>query len=339
MGNLGETTTSEPDIRSDLNISLANLSVEAEEWMESRDVIKDFFSSSLHGVMYAISKVQVRGDSMLTGIRKQRNILSGLNDEIEQGIKRLKDISIKMKNSEKVRDECNELIENYQIEMPRVQKLQSTLHKSVVKLEKDKFNTTKVLLSLREKVNDHQKELNESRPALARMSLEFDPDFVDTKVQLLESDISRLENSFVVTSGRVLDIDSKIAYKESYLSLLQDRIASLTQMESKVRTEMAGEQKTQNYDVSSLIGDGSSEDVVSSSPLVSAMMVSIVLNLVNFSILYYQRRNFASERIDEGHDSNFDLDSFFGDIIDSFSSPLYPTDTETYSEAITMLPL
>lgn len=51
---------------------------------------------------------------------------------------------------------------------------------------------------------------------------------------------------------------------------------------------MAGEQKTQNYDVSSLIGDGSSVSAVSSSPLVSAMMVSIVLNLVNFSILYYQ---------------------------------------------------
>ena len=51
---------------------------------------------------------------------------------------------------------------------------------------------------------------------------------------------------------------------------------------------MAGEQKTQNYDVSSLIGDGSSVGAVSSSPLVSAMMVSIVLNLVNFSILYYQ---------------------------------------------------
>ena len=49
------------------------------------------------------------------------------------------------------------------------------------------------------------------------MSLEFDPEFVDTKVQLLESDIARLGNSFVVTSGRVLDIDNKIAYKESYL--------------------------------------------------------------------------------------------------------------------------
>ena len=30
-------------------------------------------------------------------------------------------------------------------------------------------------------------------------------------------DIARLENSFVVTSGRVLDIESKIAYKENYL--------------------------------------------------------------------------------------------------------------------------
>ena len=51
---------------------------------------------------------------------------------------------------------------------------------------------------------------------------------------------------------------------------------------------MGGEQKTQNYDVSSLIGDGVSVTSVSSSPLVSAMMISIVLNLVNFSILYYQ---------------------------------------------------
>ena len=107
---------------------------------------------------------------MLTGIRKQRDILSGLNDEIEEGINKLKDISIKIKNSEKVREECNELIENYQREMPRVKKLQSTLHKSVFKLEKDKFNTTKVLLSLREKVTDHQKELDESRPTLARLT-------------------------------------------------------------------------------------------------------------------------------------------------------------------------
>ena len=95
------------------------------------------------------------------------------------------------------------------------------------------------------------------------MSLEFDPEFVDTKVQLLESDIARLESSFVLTSGRVLDIDNKIAYKASYLrcslviihhhilltttdnpslSLLEDRIASLTQMEhSVVRAELTNQ--------------------------------------------------------------------------------------------------
>ena len=60
--------------------------------------------------------------------------------------------------------------------------------------------------------------------------------------------------------------------------------------QSQVRTEVRGEQKTQNYDVSSLIGDGVSVTSVTSSPLVSAMVISIVLNLVNFSILYYQVR-------------------------------------------------
>ena len=60
--------------------------------------------------------------------------------------------------------------------------------------------------------------------------------------------------------------------------------------QSQVRTDVGGEQKTQNYDVSSLIGDGVSVTSVTSSPLVSAMMISIVLNLVNFSILYYQVR-------------------------------------------------
>ena len=50
---------------------------------------------------------------------------------------------------------------------------------------------------------------------------------------------------------------------------------------------------TQNHDVSTLVGDGTSASVgqLSSSwgaPLVSAVMVSIILNLVNFSIIYYQ---------------------------------------------------
>ena len=57
-----------------------------------------------------------------------------------------------------------------------------------------------------------------------------------------------------------------------------------------VRREEEGQQKTQNYDVSSLIGEGVSVGAAASSPIVSAMVLSIILNLVNFSILYYQVR-------------------------------------------------
>ena len=51
-----------------------------------------------------------------------------------------------------------------------------------------------------------------------------------------------------------------------------------------------GEQKTTNYDVSTLIGDGTTESLtsVTSSPIVSAVMVSIILNIAMFAILYYQ---------------------------------------------------
>ena len=51
-----------------------------------------------------------------------------------------------------------------------------------------------------------------------------------------------------------------------------------------------GEQKT-NYDVSTLVGEGGTSAAVSeftSSPIVTAMVVSIVLNIALFSILYYQ---------------------------------------------------
>ena len=52
---------------------------------------------------------------------------------------------------------------------------------------------------------------------LFRMSLEYDPEFVDSKVDILQSDINRLETNFVRTSGRVIDIQSKIASKVNYL--------------------------------------------------------------------------------------------------------------------------
>ena len=47
---------------------------------------------------------------MLSGIRRQRNILMTINDEIGDGIDRLKNISLATKEAEKIRKESEELI-------------------------------------------------------------------------------------------------------------------------------------------------------------------------------------------------------------------------------------
>ena len=47
---------------------------------------------------------------MLSGIRKQRNILMTINDEIGDGIDKLKNISLATKEAEKIRKESKELI-------------------------------------------------------------------------------------------------------------------------------------------------------------------------------------------------------------------------------------
>ena len=78
----------------------------------------------------------------------------------------------------------------------------------------------------------------------------------------------------------------------SRYSLLQDRIKSLAKMETIELIEkeiMIGEEKTTNYDVSTLVGgDGTDVGSLYTNPLASAMMLSIVFNLVNFAIIYYQ---------------------------------------------------
>ena len=50
---------------------------------------------------------------MLSGIRKQRNILMTINDEIGDGIDRLKNISLATKEAEKIRKESKELIRDW----------------------------------------------------------------------------------------------------------------------------------------------------------------------------------------------------------------------------------
>ena len=49
------------------------------------------------------------------------------------------------------------------------------------------------------------------------MSLEFDPEFVASKVEVLESDIDDIENSFVVKSHLVYDLNTQLSRRTSQL--------------------------------------------------------------------------------------------------------------------------
>lgn len=105
---------------------------------------------------------------MLSGIRKQREMLLSLNDEIQNGISSLRNISQEMMESEKVQEECKVFMESYSREMPRVERLQSNLHQTVLQLEKNKVNSSKELLTMKDQVIEFERKLNESRPNLAR---------------------------------------------------------------------------------------------------------------------------------------------------------------------------
>ena len=49
-----------------------------------------------------------------------------------------------------------------------MRRLQSKLHNTVVKLEQEKFNSTKTLMVLQDKVQEYQREVEDSKPMLSR---------------------------------------------------------------------------------------------------------------------------------------------------------------------------
>merc|ERR1712223_98010 len=93
----------------DQNIDELNVTEVAQQWRENRNVVREIYNSSLEGVLHAISKVQTKGDSMMTGIRKQRHLLMAINDEIEEGIEDLKLLSEQLESEEKSQRKCQKL--------------------------------------------------------------------------------------------------------------------------------------------------------------------------------------------------------------------------------------
>merc|ERR1719317_635588 len=62
----------------------ADLSQIELDWIQRREVVKDVFEMSIGGMIEAVDEVQKRGDSMMSGIKKQKEILAILKGEIRE---------------------------------------------------------------------------------------------------------------------------------------------------------------------------------------------------------------------------------------------------------------
>ena len=107
------------------------------------------------------------------------------------------------------------------------------------------------------------------------MSLQYHPDFVAEKVVLLESDLRKVGERFITGTSDMLNLRSHLSDRSAQLALLHERIASLSSLPSSVKT----------FPQTGIMLDGG---LVTTSPLVSAVISSFLLNLLTFAILFYQ---------------------------------------------------
>ena len=137
------------------------------------------------------------------------------------------------------------------------------------------------------------------------MSLQFDPEFVADQVVILEAGLQKMGERFLETSEKIGLLNSVLSDKNAQLrskpdlkyyikidhhhlhhlncfilvvnfSLMHERITSLASLPSSLNTIT---------DKSAAVFDGA---IVRSSPLVSAVLISIIINIATFAVLLYQ---------------------------------------------------
>ena len=124
------------------------------------------------------------------------------------------------------------------------------------------------------------------------MSLQFDPDFVADQVVILEAGLQEMGDRFLATSQKIGSLNTVLADKNAqlrspfkifqnfknkkYFSLMHERITSLASLPSSLTTIT---------DKSAAVLDGG---IISSDPLVNAVLTSIIINIATFAVLLYQ---------------------------------------------------
>lgn len=235
------------------------------DWIDRRAVVKDVFEMSLGGMVEAIDEVQRRGDSMMSGIKKQRELLAGLKAEIRDTRGRLVDIDRKLEDLANKQAITEEDTDNAEKDAERINKLKVRIKETVKKMEKYKSESEDTLRLMETEIEHLVVEMEEKKPQLARLGLELVP--MTDQVDQTRTELISLTSHMRDKSDKFHKVQSELALSNTQLSHLKARITSLS-----------------NLPLASI--DKKKESIFSSTPpMVPALVVSTMLNMITGATL------------------------------------------------------
>jgi len=246
----------------------AELSQLELDWIERREVIKDVFDFSIGGMIDAIDEVQNRGDTMMTGIKKQKEVLEVLKAEIRKTKDKLAAIDKEIKAQDERMGYATEDTENAELDVNRINKLRVSIKEALKKMEKAKAESEDTLRLMETQIEELVVEMEERKPKLIRMGQDMVP--MRRNVEETEAELVSLRQHLSERSAKSHQVESKLAASSTQLSHLQDRITSLSNL--PLTSSDKGEEE---------------ESIFSSSPpILPALVVSTALNMMTGATLF-----------------------------------------------------
>ena len=118
--------------------------------------------------MEAIDEVQKRGDSMMSGIKKQRELLAALKSEIKETKDRLEEIDRKIGALNARQADVKEEADDAERDTERIIKLKMRIKETVKKMENYKAESEHSLRKMEMDIERLVVEMEERRPQLSR---------------------------------------------------------------------------------------------------------------------------------------------------------------------------
>merc|ERR1740124_1482440 len=196
----------------------------------------------------------------MTGIKKQRELLSILKTEIRETKQKLADIDKQVEALDERRTNDKDDTDNAVMDAERINKLKIRIKETVKKMEKYKADSENALRLMETEIEYLVVEMEERKPQLARMGLDIIP--VATNLEQTETELVSLKSNLKEKSSKFQEVETELSLSSTQLSHLKDRITSLSNLPLAISNKVE-------------------EDIFTSTPpIVPALVVSTVLNMM-----------------------------------------------------------